>query len=71
MIIHDDKVPTNWEQFHCLPLQGQVCHSGQGLREQAMKILERFVNDLMRKVVSFDDSQFSFGPGRELQMQSF
>ena len=23
VIIHDGKVPTDWEQFHCLPLQGQ------------------------------------------------
>ena len=38
----------------------------QGLRltEQAMKILERIVNGLIRQVVSIDDSQFGFVPGR-------
>ena len=29
-----------------------------------MKILERIVGDLIRQVVSIDDCQFGFGPGR-------
>ena len=29
-----------------------------------MKILERIVNSLIREVVSIDDSQFGFVPGR-------
>ena len=31
---------------------------------QVMKILERFVDGLIRQVVSIDDSQFGFVPGR-------
>ena len=34
------------------------------MTEQAMKILERIVDGLIRQVVSIDDSQFGFVPGR-------
>ena len=40
------------------------------LAEQAMKILERIVDGLIRQVVSIDDSQFGFVPEEALQMQS-
>ena len=49
-----------------------ICHGaldrgnyrGLKLTEQAMKILERIVDGLIRQVVSIDDSQFGFVPGR-------
>ena len=28
-IIRDGKVPSDWEQFHCLPLQGKRGHIGK------------------------------------------
>ena len=34
------------------------------LTEQVMKVLERIVDGLIRQVVSIDDSQFGFVPGR-------
>ena len=34
------------------------------LTEQVMKILERIVDGLIRQLVSIDDSQFGFVPGR-------
>ena len=34
------------------------------LTEQVMKVLERIVDGLIRQVVSIDDSQFDFVPGR-------
>ena len=34
------------------------------LTEQAMKILERIIDGLIRQVVSNDNSQFGFVPGR-------
>ena len=37
---------------------------GLKLTEQAMKILQRIVDGLIRQVVSIDDSQFGFVPGR-------
>ena len=37
---------------------------GLRLTEQVMKILERIVDSLIRQVVSIDDSQFGFFPGR-------
>ena len=39
-------------------------YRGLKLTEQAMKILERIVNCLIRQVVSIDNSQFGFVPGR-------
>ena len=75
LIIHDGKVPTDWEQIFI------VCHyKGKGdaldrgnyrglkLTEQAMKILERIANGLIRQVVtvSIDDSQFGFVPLQHL-----
>ena len=41
-----------------------VHYRGLKLTEQAMKILERIVDGLIRQVVSIDDSQFGFVPGR-------
>ena len=70
MIIRDGKVPTDWEESFivCLykgkgdALERQL--SRPQLTEQAMKILERIVYGLIRQVVSIDDSQFGFVPGR-------
>ena len=65
-------------EFHCLSLQSFiVClykskgdaletgnYRGLKLTEQVMKVLERIVDGLIRQVVSIDDSQFGFVPGR-------
>ena len=71
VIIHDDKVPTDWEQgfIVCLYMdKGDALDRGnyRGLKltEQAIKILERIVDGLIRQVVSSDDSDFGFVPGR-------
>ena len=70
-IIHDGKVQTDWEQSFIVCLykgNGDALDGGyyRGLKltEQAMKILERIVDGLIRQVVSIDDSQFGFVPGR-------
>ena len=39
-------------------------YHGLKLTEQVMKILERIVDSLIRQLVSIDDSQFGFVPGR-------
>ena len=39
-------------------------YRGLKLIEQVMKVLERIVDGLIRQVVSIDDSQFGFVPGR-------
>ena len=39
-------------------------YPGLRLTKQAMKILERIVDGLIRQVVSIDNSQFGFVPGR-------
>ena len=58
-------------EFHCLPLQGKGGCIGKGknyrglkLTEQVMKVLERILDGLIRQLVSIDDSQFGFVPGR-------
>ena len=70
-IICDGKVPTDWEQSFIVCLykgKGDALDRGnyRGLKltEQAMKILERIVDGLIRQMVSIDDSQFGFVPGR-------
>ena len=70
-IIRDGKVPTDWEQNFIVCLykgkgdaleRGNYC--GLKLKEQVMKILERIVDSLIRQLVSIDDFQFGFVPGR-------
>ena len=39
-------------------------YHGLKLTEQVMKVLERIVDGLIRQLVSIDDSQFGFVPGR-------
>ena len=70
-IIRDGKVPTGWEQSFIVCLykgKGDALDRGnyQGLKltEQAMKILERIVDGLIRQVVSIDNSQFGFVSGK-------
>ena len=70
-IIRDGKVPSDWEQSFIICLykgKGDALEKGnyRGLKltEQVMKILERIVDGLIRQLVSIDDSQFGFVPGR-------
>ena len=70
-IIRDGKVPSDWEQSFIVCLykgKGDALERGnyRGLKltEQVMKVLERIVDTLIRQVVSIDDSQFGFVPGR-------
>ena len=69
--IRDGKVPSDWEQGFIVCLykgNGDALERGNyhGLKltEQIMKILERAVDGLIRQLVSIDDSQFGFVPGR-------
>ena len=57
-------------EFQCLLLQGngnaldRGNYRGLKLIEQVMKVLERIVDGLIRELVSINDSQFGFAPGR-------
>ena len=69
-IIRDGKVPSDSEQSFIVCLykgKGDALersnYRGLKLTEQVMKILERIV-DGIRQLVSIDDSQFGFVPGR-------
>ena len=71
VIIGDRKVPADWKQSFIVCLykgKGDALDRGNyrgiKLTKQAMKILERIVNGLIRQVVSIDNSQFGFVPGR-------
>ena len=70
-IIRDGKVPSHWEQSFIVCLykgKGDALERGNyhGLKltKQVMKVLERIVDGLIRQLVSIDDSQFGFVPGR-------
>ena len=70
-IIRDGKVPSDWEQSFIVCLykgKGDALERGnyRGLKltEQVMKILERIVDSLIRQLVSIDNSEFGFVPGR-------
>ncbi|RUS73531.1 hypothetical protein EGW08_018716 [Elysia chlorotica] len=70
-IIRDGKVPSDWEQSFIVCLykgKGDALDRGnyRGLKltEQVMKVLERIVDSLIRQVVSIDEFQFGFVPGR-------
>ena len=70
-IIRDGKVPSDWEQSFIVCLykgkgdtleRGNYC--GLKLTQQVMKTLERIVESLIRQLVSINNSQFGFVPGR-------
>ena len=70
-IIRDGKVPSDWEQSFIINLykgKGDALnrdnYHGLKLTDQVMKVLERVVAGFIRQVVSIDDSQFGFVPGR-------
>ena len=70
-IIRGGKVPSDREQSFIIRLykgKGDALERGnyRGLKltEQVMKVLERIVDGLIRQLVSIDDSQFGFVPGR-------
>ena len=77
-IIRDGKVPTDWEQSFIVCLykgKGDALdrgnYRGPKLTEQAMKILERIADGLIRQVVSIDDSMsLALSQEEALQMQS-
>ena len=37
-IIRDGKVPSDWEQFHCLPLHGKGGRTGKGQLEECGRL---------------------------------
>ena len=70
-IIPDGKVPFDLEQSFIVCLykgKGDALERGnyRGLKltEQVMKVLERIVDGLIRQLLSIDNSQFGFVPGR-------
>ena len=70
-IIRDGKVPSKSEQSFIVCLykgKGDALergnYGGLKLTEQVMKILERIVDGLIRQLVSVNNSQFGFVPGR-------
>ena len=66
-IIHDGKVPSDLDiclyKGNWSALERGSYHSLK-LTEQVMKILERIVDGLIRQLVSIDNSQIGFVPGR-------
>ena len=76
VIIRDGKVPSDWEQSFIVCLnkgKGDALERGnyRGLKltEQVMKVLERFVDSLIRQVVSMTPS-LALSQVEAQQMQS-
>ena len=74
VIIGDGKVPVDCEQSFIACLYKGKCGSldrgnyrGLKLTEQAMKVIDRIADSLMRHVVSIGESQFGFLPDRGTQ----
>ena len=70
-IIRDGKVPAEWERSFIVCLykgKGEALvrgnYRGLKLTEQAMKVIERIADSLIRLVVIIDESQLRFVPGR-------
>ena len=70
-IIRDGKVPSDWEQSFIVCLykgKGDALercnYCGLKLTEQVIQNLERIVDSLIRQLVSIDNSQFGYVPGR-------
>ena len=69
-IICDGRVHSDTEQFYVCLYKGKgyawkrVNYCGLKLTKQVMKVLEKIVECLIRQLVSIDDSQFGFVPGR-------
>ena len=70
-IFRGGKVPSDWEQSFIVCLykgNGDALERGnyRGLKltQQVMKVLERIVDGLIRQLVSLNDSQIGFVPGR-------
>ena len=70
-IIREGRIPTDWEESHIVSLykgKGEALDRGnyRGLKllDQAMKVLERVMDNLIRERVSIDEMQFGFMPGR-------
>ena len=76
--IREGNVPSDWEQSFivCLYMGKGMHWKGEtnavsSLTQQVMKVLERIVDGLIRQLVSIDDSQFGFVPGRGTTDTSF
>ena len=67
-IIRDGKVPSDWEQNFIVCLyKKKVGRTGKRQlpwSQADRAVLERIVDSLIRQMVSIDDSQFGFVPGR-------
>ena len=70
-IIHQGQIPSDWEDSYIVSLykgKGDALSRGnyRGLKliDQVMKVMERVVEQLIRKQVRIDDMQFGFSPGK-------
>ena len=70
-IIHQGHIPSDWEDSYIVSLykgKGDALSRGnyRGLKliDQVMKVMERVVEQLIRKQVRIDDMQFGFLPGK-------
>ena len=70
-IVAEGIVPSDWNLSFIINLfkgKGDALlrgnYRGLKLQEQAMKVMEHILNTIIRNIVSIDEMQFSFMPGR-------
>ena len=70
VMIHGE-IPEDWEMSFILNLykgKGDALNRGnyRGLKltEHVMKVMERIVDEMIRELISIDEMQFAFVPGR-------
>ena len=70
-IVFHNKIPSDWENSFIINLykgKGDALERGnyRGLKllDQAMKVIERIVEKLIRDIVNIDEMQFGFMPGK-------
>ena len=70
-VIREGRIPSEWEESYTVSLykgKGDALNRGnyRGLKliDQVMKVMERVIEQLIRKQVRIDDMQFGFSPGK-------
>ena len=68
-IVKEGRIPADWKESWMISVykgKGDALECGlySGIKHQVMKVFERVIERKMRNLVSLDDMQFGFRPGR-------
>ncbi len=70
-IVDEGEIPEDWKNCITVPMhkgKGDALecgkHTGVRLLEHGMKLFEKLLEEMLRKLIKVDCRQFSFNPGR-------